>query len=136
METHFLDAGYIIALEAEDDQNHRKALNHWKEFAKNLPVLITTTYVLDEILTFFNSRGRHAKAVEIGKNLMSSQAVELIHVDEQLFNDGWQYFQKYDDKKYSLTDCISFVTVEKCQIKKALTFDKHFAQAGFVKIPD
>lgn len=136
METHFLDAGYIIALEAEDDQNHRKALNHRKEFAENLPVLITTTYVLDEILTFFNSRGRQAKAVEIGKNLMSGQAVELIHVEEQLFNDGWQYFQKYDDKKYSLTDCISFVTMEKCQIKKAPTFDKHFAQAGFVKIPD
>ncbi len=135
METHFLDAGYIIALEAEDDQNHQKALDHWQIFVINLPPLVTTSYVLDEILTFFNSRNRHAKAIEIGKNLLTSQAIELIHVDTKLFNDGWNYFQKYDDKRYSLTDCISFVVMENRRIKKALTFDKHFAQAGFEKIP-
>lgn len=136
METHFLDTGYIIALEAEDDQNHQKALNHWNLFVKNIPSLVTTTYVFDEIVTFFNSRNRHAKAVEIGKNLTSSQAIEIIHVDENLFDDGWNYFQKFRDKRFSLTDCISFVVMENREITKALTFDKHFAQAGFVKIPE
>ena len=66
---------------------------------------------------------------------MSSQAIEIIHVDENLFDDGWNYFQKFRDKRFSLTDCISFVVMKNREITKALTFDKHFAQAGFVKIP-
>ncbi|CAN5632175.1 PIN domain-containing protein [soil metagenome] len=136
METHFLDTGYIIALESEDDQNHQKVSSHWQSFIKNLPPLLTTSYVLDEILTFFNSRNRHAKAVEVGMNLLTSQAIELIHVNENLFYEGWKYFQKHDDKRYSLTDCISFVVMQNLEIRKVLTIDKHFAQAGFVKIPE
>lgn len=136
METHFLDAGYIIALEAEDDQNHQKAFEHWQIFLKNLPPLVTTTYIFDEILTFFNSRNRHAKAVEIGTNLLASKAIEVIQVDEQLFREGWEYFQKHEDKRYSLTDCLSFIVMQNRYISKALTFDKHFAQAGFQKIPE
>jgi len=60
----FLDTGYLIALEASDDQHHRMALEHWSELALDLPLLVTTSYVFDETVTFFNSRQRHAKAVE------------------------------------------------------------------------
>jgi predicted nucleic acid-binding protein len=135
MEPYFLDAGYIIALEATDDQNHQAALEHWQNFLKNISPLVTTSYVFDEIVTFFNSRKRHPKAVEIGNNLLNSDLIELIQVDERLFQEGWEFFQKHQDKSYSLTDCISFVVMTEHEIHKALTFDKHFSQAGFEKIP-
>ena len=135
MEKLFFDAGYVIALEAEDDQNHQKAIKHWQIIVQKLPPLVTTSYVFDEILTFFNSRNRHAKVVEVGKNLPTSQAIEFVHIKEQIFYDGWEYFQKYADKRYSLTDCISFAVMKELKIKKALTFDKHFIQAGCEKIP-
>ena len=64
-----------------------------------------------------------------------SETVELIHVDETLFQLGWEYFRRHADKRYSLTDCISFVVMTNRQINDALTFDKHFVQAGFKKIP-
>jgi predicted nucleic acid-binding protein len=66
MKPLFLDSGYIIALEAADDQNHQFALEHWQSFRENIPHLVTTTYVFDEVVTFFNNRDRHEKAVEIG----------------------------------------------------------------------
>ncbi len=68
----FLDTGYIIALEAADDQNHEAALRHWVLFSKNLPLVFTTSYVFDEVVTFFNNRGHHPKSVEIGNNLLKS----------------------------------------------------------------
>lgn len=67
---------------------------------------------------------------------MQSGSIEFIHVDEALFDEGWQYFQKHFDKAYSLTDCISFVVMKQRRIKTALTFDWHFAQAGFEKLPE
>jgi len=46
-----------------------------------------------------------------------------------------RHFVKHKDKSYSLTDCASFLVMKQFRIRKALTFDKHFIQAGFEKMP-
>lgn len=86
-------------------------------------------------MTYFNSRNFHSKAVEIGNRLLTSSSVEFIQVEETLFSEGWELFQSRSDKSYSLTDCISFVTMKRLGISTALTFDAHFVQAGFSKLP-
>lgn len=135
MTVRFLDTSYIIALEASDDQHHEAALRHWNKLKNNMPALVTTSYILNEVATFFNSRGHHAKSVEIGNNILNSPSINFIHVDGILFQNGWDYFKKYEDKRYSLADCISFVVMEQLKIKTALTFDRHFEQAGFSILP-
>ncbi|HEX8131014.1 MAG TPA: PIN domain-containing protein [Pyrinomonadaceae bacterium] len=135
MNLAFLDTGYLIALELSKDQNHSMALKHWRGMTRSLPKLVTTSYVFDEVVTFFNSRGHHAKAIELGNRLLNSSAVQLVQVDEELFYEGWRYFQKHKDKSYSLTDSISFVLMKGMKIETALTFDNHFTQAGFKKLP-
>jgi predicted nucleic acid-binding protein len=135
MKSVFLDTGYVIALELKSDENHKKALKHWRSVARSLPLLVTTSYVFDEIVTFFNSRGHHTKAAEIGNRLLSSPSIRLIHVEEDLFQEGWNYFQKHKDKDYSMTDCISFLVMHEFGIDTAFAFDKHFVQAGFKRVP-
>jgi predicted nucleic acid-binding protein len=130
----FIDSGFLIALNAADDQYHQRALDHWRRIGQTTS-LLTTTYIVDEVVTFFNNRGRHAKAVAIGKLLITSGWVELLHVDEDLFRAGWEYLVKHADKQYSLTDCISFVVMQRRDVKEALTFDAHFQQAGFRRVP-
>jgi len=135
MSAVFLDTGYLIAIEAADDQNHAAADQHWNSYRKALRPLVTTSFVLAEIVTFFNSRKRHEKAVEPGRMLLTSPSVRLVQVDETMFLRGWEYFQQRPDKTYSLTDCISFVLMQQHGITEALTFDQHFVQAGFQKLP-
>ena len=135
MNACFLDTGYLIALEASDDQHHHAVQDHWKAFLTSHPRLITTTYVFDELVTFFNSRDRHAKAVEIGRRLLQSPSIQLVHVESDLFEQGWRLLQERADKRYSLTDCISFVVMEHNGIRQALTFDGHFRQEGFQMLP-
>ena len=135
MKPAFLDSGYLIALEAADDTNHRAALHHWRSDAGASLPLVTTTYVLAEVVTFFNSRGKHAKAVEIGQRLLTSSTVRIIHVDQSLFFQAWRYFREHSDKTYSLTDCASFVLMRSLELRTALAFDRHFVQAGFQKLP-
>lgn len=131
----FFDTSFIIALETADDQNHEFALKCWKNIVASLPTLVTTSYILDEVVTFFNSHNRHTKAVEIGNRLITSPSIQFIHVDEALFNEAWEYFKKHEDKSYSLTDCISFIILERLRIQTSLAFDKHFVQAGFKNLP-
>ncbi len=98
-------------------------------------MLITTTYIFNEVVTFFNSRNLHYKAVEVGNRLLESPDIELIEIEQTLFNQGWEYFQKHKDKSYSLTDCLSFIVMQQREIVTALTLDNHFYQAGFKIIP-
>jgi predicted nucleic acid-binding protein len=131
----FVDTGYLLALELARDQNHPAARKHWLALLDALPPLVTTSYVFDETVTFFNSRGYHAKAVEVGNNLLESPSVQVLQVDEPLFRAGWTLFQQHRDKRYSLTDCISFAAMRQLGIDAALAFDRHFAQAGFRVLP-
>lgn len=135
MNALFLDTGYLIALETADDQHHAEALRHWQTLTPSLPLLVTTSYVFSEVVTFFNSRKFHSKAVEVGTRLLNSPSVHLIYIDEALFRTGWEYFKQHADKSYSLTDCISFAIMQQRGIQTALAFDRHFAQAGFTPVP-
>jgi uncharacterized protein len=94
----FVDTSFILALELTDDQHHDSALQCWRSLATRQPTLVATSYVFDEIVTSFNSRNRHDKAVEIGNRLLTSTVIQLIQVEENLFFEGWNYFQRYEDK--------------------------------------
>lgn len=135
MNTVLVDTGYLLALELANDQHHREALMYWEKVKGALPKLMTTSYVFNEVVSYFNSRGHYAKAISVGTMLLHSPSVQLIHVDEALFYEGWAYFQKHQDKTYSLTDCISFVVMGELGITTAYAFHKHFEQAGFLKKP-
>ena len=74
----FLDPSYLLAIELANDQNHQSAAQHWQRVVAALPPLVTTSYVFDEVVTFFNNRGHHAKAVEVGNGLLLSPSVRLI----------------------------------------------------------
>ena len=135
MNAVFVDTSYLLALELSNDINHQAALRHWRRVSAALPPLVTTSYVFDEVVTFFNSRGLHSKAVQVGNSLLQSSSVRLVHVDEALFHEAWAFFTKHSDKSYSLTDCLSFVVMKHEGLSAAYTFDKHFIQAGFVREP-
>jgi len=132
---YFLDTSYILALEIRNEDAHKKVLENWASLVNSKPFLVTTTYIFDEVVTFFNSRNLHYKAVEVGNRLLESADIDLIEIDQSFFHEGWQYFQKHQDKSYSLTDCLSFIVMQKRNIVTALTLDHHFLQAGFQILP-
>jgi len=40
-------------------------------------------------------------------------------------------YETHQDKTWGLVDCLSFVVMRQHRISVALTFDRHFIQAGF-----
>ncbi len=142
MQEVFLDAGYVIALEFGRDQNHGAALGHWRARIGTRragrtpqPRLVTTTYVFDEVVTYLNARGLHASAVKVGRRLRESPSVELVGVSDDLFEKGFSLFVSRPDKRYSLTDCVSFALMRERDVTIASFFDRHFEQEGFTREP-
>ena len=98
-----------------------------------MPRLVSTTYVFDETVTYLNSRGLHASAVKVSGRLLASPSVELLHVGENLFRKAFDLLEGRPDKRYSLTDCASFVMMRERGISTAFAFDRHFEQEGFAR---
>ena len=135
MPSIFLDSGYLVALALTHDQHHVDTVNHWQRVLQGNLQIVTTSLVLVEAVTFINSRGYHHKAVLVGSTLLENPHIQMNHVDESLLMEGWEYFKRHSDKRYSLTDCVSFVIMERHRIRTAYTFDRNFTQAGFIIEP-
>jgi predicted nucleic acid-binding protein len=56
------------------------------------------------------------------------------HLDMGLYEEGMKLYASRPDKEWSLTDCISFIIMQREKITGALTGDHHFEQAGFVAL--
>jgi predicted nucleic acid-binding protein len=67
--------------------------------------------------------------------MLVSPSVVVVHVGEEDFRAGLEWFDRYDDKDFSFTDCVSFAVMRRLKLKVALTFDQHFKQAGFQPKP-
>ena len=57
--------------------------------------------------------------------------LRVVNVDTGLMADAVDLYQDRKDKTWGLTDCISFVLMNRLGLSDALTADKHFEQAGF-----
>jgi predicted nucleic acid-binding protein len=70
-------------------------------------------------------------AAQLRQLVRSSPFIRVVPADEELFQAGFDFFEARTDKEWSLTDCISFVVMERERLSDALTGDHHFEQAGF-----
>ncbi len=60
--------------------------------------------------------------------------LQIIEVSHSLLMAGLELYKQRGDKNWSLTDCISFVVMTQERIELAFTSDRHFEQAGFIKL--
>jgi hypothetical protein len=127
----FVDTGAWIALADQSDLFHAQARKITGGLKKQNTPLVTSDYVLDETITWLRYRAGHKIAVEFAAQVMSSQVTEVIYIDENVFSQTVAFFKKFEDQKFSLTDCSSFVLMQTHRIKQAFAFDGHFATAGF-----
>ena len=61
----------------------------------------------------------------------SRPGITVIAASTALMDEGVALYRQHKDKRWSLTDCISFVVMRREGIRDALTSDHDFEQAGF-----
>lgn len=115
---------------------HSLAANNYRSERNQNCMLVTTNYVIAELVALLTSPLRIArpKLIAFVDDLKASPYIEIVHVDVKHDDTAWQLLKSRQDKEWSLVDCASFVLMTRRGITEALTTDHHFEQAGFVRL--
>ncbi len=132
----FVDTGAWIALLDERDRFHLRARDFQRDLGRGAHGrLITTDFVLAEAVTYLRLRAPGDLVGAFRRVLVESESVQIVWTSPDRFWDAWQRLEARTDKRWSLTDCLSFVTMEALKIRSAFGFDTDFVQAGFDLLP-
>lgn len=131
MKPIFMGANGWIALNSKRDQLHDAAVRLNKKLLQDGHHYLTTNFVLDETYTGLLTKVGHFAAVDFGEKIRASHSVQIIHVSEEMEEEGWRLFKQHTDKGFSFTDCTSFVAMRILKITDAFTNDHHFEQMRF-----
>ena len=128
----FIDTGAWFALLAEDDEDHHAAVT-WRR-ANKKKRLVTTDYVVAELLNLMNARRQKQRVKKVVSELRGKRQASLERVQEEDFEKALDMFQERQDKRWSFTDCVSLVVMRRLGVKIAFAFDKHFRQFGTITV--
>jgi len=132
-ESIFVDTGAWFAYINASDPDHSRV----RQFLDQYPGrVVASTYVFDETVTLTQARLGHRKALAVGRTLLDSAIVEMIHITPSDEKAAWNLFEKQADKSYSFADCTSFVVMRRQKIATAVALDSHFFQEGFIVAPE
>lgn len=130
----FIDAGIFIAYVNEKDKLHAEASGLITDITENKHgAAFTSNAVFDEAVTFLLYKTgdvRNAARVRdliIGnKEKDIPQFMNLLFVDKEVLNKGWDIFVKYANKKLSFTDCTTIELMKSRDIEYLASFDGGF----------
>jgi uncharacterized protein len=132
--TIFFDTSAFIGLLVPDDEFHEAATRLFEEVVENRVHLVTTEMILFELANGL-SKGRYRRsAVAVIDDLIELDDTTVIWSNKKFFDSAYDIYRSRPDKTWSLTDCASFVVMKERSISLAFTSDKHFEQAGFVRL--
>ena len=129
----FVDTSALYALLDADDRSHGDARRAWSDLLAGGDPLVTSNYVLIETLALVQRR--------LGMDAVNACADRLLPVI------GTAWVGEEDDRTalaavlaaarrdLSLVDCASFRVMRRAGIRKAFSFDQHFAEQGFETVP-
>ena len=135
METFFADTSFFVAYYNSKDVYHNAARALAKEFEARSVLMIITDYIFDEVMTVLLVKGNKHIAIQAGRAIMADPNIEIFRVDEELFNQAWDVFQGFGDKRWSFTDCTSYVLMKKLNVEVGISFDGDFKQFGVRVVP-
>ena len=131
MKTVFADSFYFFALANPNDPAHSRAVAFVKTFTGRM---VTTGWVLTELADGWATPKQRKFFVPMFAKFRANPNARIEPCTDQLLQEGIDLYHARPDKEWSLTDCISFVVMQREGITEALTGDKHFEQAGFVAL--
>ncbi len=127
----FADSFYWVALINPRDQWRNRALEASRKLAG--VSIFTTDEILTEVLNYFSESGIFLRqtAVKNVRAILLNQSVEIVSCSHERILEAIDFYESRLDKGYSLTDCVSMLTMENLDVWEILTHDSHFEQENF-----
>ena len=90
--------------------------------------------MLDETFTLLKVRGLAHRCPAFQRMINTSRSLQVSWTEPAMFTTATELFLARLDQGFSLTDCVSFTTMERAGLQEASTTDHHFQIAGFVPL--
>ena len=132
----FVDTSGWASFFIQDQPHSRQTVQQLSLARTQNHQIITTNYIIAELVALLDSplRQPRNRVFEIINTIKSRPYIQILHISESIDNSAWELCQKRPDKPWSLVDCSSFIIMQQLNIQNALTTDRHFEQAGFIRL--
>lgn len=126
--TVFADTSYFLALLSARDALHARALAISEVLTE--PV-VTSAWVLQELSDALAVPPARSAFLHLVETLQADPHTTVVEPEPVLWRRGLELYRARADRRWSLTDCLSFEIMRERGITRALTSDHGFEQAGF-----
>ena len=127
----FVDSSAWFAVASASDGKHAEADVLLRHAVARGTRLVTTNLILAEIHRLALARMGIRPAAALLDRIEASRLVTVVHADAEHHRAARRWLAKLDDQPVSYTDAVSFAVMEATRCRVAMTFDHHFAIAGF-----
>jgi len=127
-----VDTSAFYAAADRSDRYHTAAVAAWEEIVRQKLPVLTHGSVVVETVALLHSRLGHAAAA---KFLSFLEGVEVVWVDGDLHRRAAARYLQASPAGLSLVDCVSFALMQSRGLNACFTFDQHFEQEGFQRMP-
>lgn len=134
MNKFFVDTSGWVAVLVSSDYHHKNAVKIYLELLSTGYDIVTHEGILLEVGNALAGVKTWATVIDLLENISGSARIDLIPFTPSFLEAGWKLFSERMDKEWGIVDCLSFVVMKDLGINEALTADRHFLQAGFVKL--
>lgn len=136
MNSLFVDTSGWASLFVRNQPHYLQADRYFRLAVQQQKRIVTTNYLIAELVALLNSPLQipRLQIFTIVDAIKTVSYVEIIYIDDLTDTSAWELCKSRPDKAWSLVDCTSFLIMQKFGIQEALTTDRHFEQAGFIRL--
>lgn len=134
----FVDTGAFYARADEDDRHHRVATGLFDAIRSGESTyrpIYTSRAVLSELATLTLYKLGHEDAVRALTAIRESKSINVVPVDEPVFEAAMEQFGEYDDQQISFVDHTTSILADERGVEHVFAFDDDFRTLGFSLVP-
>lgn len=125
----FADTSGLYAIVDPSDASHQRARLTWASLLGGDEPLVTTNYVLIELLALLQRRIGLPAVRHVVDEILP--ALDLVWVDAALHERATHALLAANRRDLSLVDCVSFAAMARDRIGTAFAIDPHVEEQGF-----
>jgi predicted nucleic acid-binding protein len=128
----FVDTSAVLAFLNPKDEHHGRAVRAFETLKRRQAPLLSTSFVLVETYALLGRR----LGLDAVRGFRGDLAplIEVVWVDEVLHEAGLDLLLERRNRKLSLVDTVSFITMRARAIDEAFAYDPRFQEEGFAPV--
>lgn len=131
----FVDTSAWIAIHDAGDRHHAAAAETLPRLLTATRRLVTSNLVVGETYTHLRATVDYPAARRFLDRASPCRDLEVRFVERDVEARAFELLDQYAEHPFSYVDATSFALMRSQRLRYAFAFDRHFATAGFLRIP-